>query len=119
MTASGIVGGPTENPRIREVLGRRAAQRGIRFVWDADRVITYTGSRGAWHSSTRAINGRDDEISVHPGEKGLFELERVADAGHVEVERLEIDELSKRLQTTLDWFDGWARFFGQGPGPGH
>lgn len=119
MAPSGIVGGPNTDPRIREVLSGWAERNGVRFVWDADRVITYTGSRGAWHLSTMPINERDDWISVHPCARGLVELELVADAGHVEVERLDIEALSRRLETTLEWFQGWTSFFAQGPGQGH
>lgn len=62
MAASGILGGPTADPPIREVLDRWAAQRGMRFVWNAERVITYAGSRAAWHARTRSINGPDDGV---------------------------------------------------------
>jgi hypothetical protein len=119
MASSGIVGGPSINPRIRELLGGWAERNRVQFVWDPDRTITYTGSRGAWHISTMPINERDDWISVHPSGHDLVELQLVADAGHVEVLRLDLEALSKQLETALDWFQGWTDFFACGPGRGH
>ena len=90
------------------------------FAWRSDYTIAYTGSKGAWFVSTLPINGSDDWIAVHStGDGESLELEKVADAGHVEVLRLGVEQLETELDAVLDWFKGWTAFLGEGPGRGH
>jgi len=98
---------------LKELLDAWGVKHGLSFVWRPDAEITYTRSRGAWHTKT----ADDDWISVHPGPP--IEVELVVAAGHVEVERLTLDELRDRLEGVLAWFDGWNGFFHEGPGQGH
>ena len=104
---------------LRALLDDWSARHGVSFVWVPTKAITYTDSVGAWHLRTGPINGEDDWISIHPRADGSFELELVADAGHVEVYRLDLDGLAGRLAGALEWFAGWTSFYSQGPGPGH
>ena len=104
--------------RIEKIVQDWAGTHGARFEWTADREITYTGSRGAWHLSTQDINGHDDWISVHPTANGC-ELQKVASAGHVEVLKLTPEELETALADILAWFEGWRSFMSFGPGKGH
>lgn len=104
--------------QLKGVLDAWAARHGLAFAWQPDHVITYTGSRGAWHVSTLPLNQRDDWISVHPGP--TIELQLVADAGHVEVRRLtSVRELAAALEEALAFFQGWTDFMASGPGQGH
>src|SRR5262245_37836734 len=106
--------------RLQQVLHAWASRHGVSFEWRPDFTISYTGSRGAWFVSTLPINASDDWIAVHPtGDGDHLELEKVADAGHVEVLRLGVDELANELDGVLDWFGGWTDFFAEGPGKGH
>ena len=101
--------------RVEQIVQTWAAKHGVAFEWLPDREITYTGSRGAWHLSTQAINGHDDWISVHPTAKGC-ELQKVASAGHVEVLKLPPEGLDAELEGILAWFESWTSFLSFGPG---
>ena len=107
-----------EPSAIKSILDAWAARHGVAFEWRPDKTVAYTDSRGAWFLSTRAINGRDDWISVHPSDAGL-ELEKIADAGHVEALRLAVEDLAAELDGILEWFQSWTDFFSFGPGQGH
>lgn len=98
---------------VKEVLDAWASRHGLAFVWIPDGEIAYTCSRGTWEATTPA----GDRISVHPGPP--IELELLVIAGHVEVERLTLEELRQRFDGVLEWFDSWTSFFSQGPGQGH
>ncbi|MCE9597620.1 MAG: hypothetical protein K8S54_06590 [Spirochaetia bacterium] len=103
----------------RAILDAWARTHGAAFAWEPTRKITYTNSSGAFHLSTKLINGRDDWIDVHIDPDGeSLELELVADAGHVEVRRVSVGDLARELDGVLAWFQGWADFFSHGPGRG-
>jgi hypothetical protein len=100
--------------RIHGILQKFTAQHGGAFAWDPDRVITFTNSRGAWHLVTRALNGRDDSITVHPSLDGeTVELVLSAAAGHVEVYRVSADELATKLGEAPGWFTRWTQLLGR------
>lgn len=100
---------------IGSIVHAWAHKHGFPISWRPDYPITYTRSRGAWVVAT--FEG--DQVAVHPAPHGGAELQKDSSAGHLEVLRVDLEELRCELDGMLAWFHGWRDFMSQGPGKGH